>query len=224
MKKQVLFGAALFVLVGCGEDINAGSNSLQVEAHAHTAGTRASNFFAVQVREEATGRVVSHADVRVRGADDSEWEFDYLGASWGPISGGLYLLQEFEWQPGWHLEIEVDDEHWLEVYLDCPGITKVFEPIANTAYRPEDGDALTVRWEDLSGNSAERVEISLSRNDRLIELEGDPGRHEIPAAQLGTTGSERLVVERFTEVELLGGTGDSMFYGSSEHGFDFMIE
>ena len=219
----MLIGASL---AGCGgSDPGRGTASLHVEAFAVTSGTRDSTQIRVQVREvDARGQIQAGATVRVRGKEQGEWTLDFVGFDWGPFTGGFHLLSGIDWQGGWHLEVEMGDEHWLEAYLEVPGFTKITQPVANTAYRPDDREPLQVRWEDEERRRARDVRLKLDRNDYSVRLEGEVKRHEIPVSAFRRDGDERVEVERSTEIDLAGGASGSFFRGSTRHSIGFRVE
>ncbi len=224
------FSILLLVLVavcleGCGgSDPGRGTQSLYVEAHV-TSDEAGATRVRVQVRDgDGRGRIEEAAVVRVRGHEEGEWVLDFEGRDWGPFAGGFHLLEGLEWQRGWHLEVEVGEEHWLEAYLEMPGLCTIIEPAADVTYRRGDGFPLVARWEDSQRRHSRSIQVELNRNDYSVRLPGDVFRHEIASSVFRRDGGERLTVQRWNEVELLGGTIGSSFRGATFCSVDFRVD
>ncbi|MFW6369029.1 MAG: hypothetical protein ACOC0J_00410 [Myxococcota bacterium] len=222
----LLILVAAFASTSCGgSDPGQGTQDLHVEAYAFSGGTRDSTYIHVQVREnDSDGRIQPDATVTNRGYEEGEWDLEWVGIDWGPITGGLHILEDIDWQEGWYLDVELGEDRWLEAYLEVPGYTTITSPIANTSYRPTAETPLDVQWEDSFGRRADHVDVELNRNDYELRLDGDPRSHEIPASNFDDDGSERITIERFNEIDLAGGARGSFFVGTTRHRVDFTVE
>lgn len=96
-------------------------------------------------------------------------------------------------------------EEGLEAALDGPAPHEITRPPQNAIVRAAGSEVLTIEWD--ADGAAERV-IVTAEGTPPLELQGDPGRAEVPLSGL-PSGDQKLRIERENSLVLAGGSEGS---------------
>lgn len=222
-RMPVLALAALTLLgaTACGgSDPGSGTKTLYVEAQADSDGTTGGTALGVTVRQgDANGQVIDNAVVTVTNADGKQYSLPWVGA----FKVGGYATSDIPWSPGWHLQV-VSGADRLEATLSAPGATVITSPQAGSTFNRNSGQPLTVAWKDDAGKTAMGVDIHIAGSNYSHSLTNDPGQYAIDPGRLQSGDNQQLIVGRWTEVDLAGGTTGSTFKATTTDHISLSIQ
>jgi hypothetical protein len=214
-QSKVFLVTALLALVGCGSDPGSGTQTLWVDADLTSDGSSAGTQAVIHVRQGgSSGAIMHNATVELIDDRGVKTVVPFEGVVSGDFVVGQFHAREFNWTPGFRLRITNDNSNspddYLEALIAGPGLTTITAPAANSTFNRSTAQNLTVRWRDESGRVVTSAEVEVDRIDYRRATE-DKGLYDIDYAVFQPRDDERIIVRRWTEIPLRGGTTGSTF-------------